>query len=141
MSVASPNPEVGFNVWVFYSEGGFSATYAVKPYAFNGDAESQRAMMKALAPTDFYTVAQQRYPKRFKLIGPNGQRLEGAVTVGSVDDNLVKQLVESVLPLPPQYVNRQGVPGDFQLPVDAFNFVVTFVEEREDGTLVPQVPA
>ena len=33
MSVASPNPEVGFNVWVFYSEGGLSATYAVKPYA------------------------------------------------------------------------------------------------------------
>ena len=98
-------------------------------------------MMKALAPTDFYTVAQQRYPKRFKLIGPNGQTLEGAVTVGSVDDKVVEQLVESVLPLPPQYVNRQGVPGDLQLPVDAFNVVVTFVEEREDGTLVPQVSA
>ncbi len=67
--------------------------------------------------------------------------LEGAVTAASVDDKVVEQLVESVLPLPPQYVNRQGVPGDFQLPVDAFNFVVTFVEEREDGTLLPQVSA
>ncbi|MDK8245006.1 MULTISPECIES: hypothetical protein [Corynebacterium] len=141
MSVASPNPEVGFNVWVFYSEGGLSATYAVKPYAFNGDAESMRAMMKALAPTDFYTVPQRTYPKRFQLHGPNGQVLEGAVTVASVDDKVVEQLVESVLPLPPQYVNRQGVPGDFQLPVDTFNFVVTFVEEREDGTLLPQVSA
>ena len=63
------------------------------------------------------------------------------MTVGSVDDKVVEQLVESVLPLPPQYVNCQGVPGDFQLPFDAFTCVGTFVEEREDGTLVPQVSA
>ena len=98
-------------------------------------------MMKELAPTDFCTVSQRTYPKRFQLHCPNGQMLEGAVTVESVDDKVVEQLVESVLPLPPQYVNRQGVPGVFQLPVDAFNCVVTFAEEREDGTLVPQVSA
>ena len=98
-------------------------------------------MMKELAPTDSYTVPQRTYPKRFQLQCPNGQVLEGAVTVGSVDDKVDEQLVEFVLPLSSQYVNRQGVPGVFQLPVDAFNCVVTFAEEREDGTLVPQVSA
>ncbi|MEX3563612.1 hypothetical protein VVR46_07765 [Corynebacterium phoceense] len=98
-------------------------------------------MMKELAPTDFYTVPQRTYPKRFQLQCPNGQVLEGAVTVESVDDKVAEQLVESVLPLPPQCVNRQGVPGAFQLPVDAFKCVVTFVKEREDGTLVPQASA
>ncbi|MCQ9339843.1 hypothetical protein NQ028_01620 [Corynebacterium phoceense] len=98
-------------------------------------------MMKELAPTDFYTVPQRTYPKRFQLQCPNGQVLEGAVTVGSVDDKVDEQLVEFVLPLSSQYVNRQGVPGDFQLPFDAFTCVGTFVEEREDGTLVPQVSA
>ena len=98
-------------------------------------------MMKELASTDFYTVPQRTYPKHFQLHGPNGQVLEGAVTVGSVDDKVDEQLVEFVLPLSSQYVNRQGVPGDFQLPFDAFTCVGTFVEEREDGTLVPQVSA
>lgn len=108
------------------------------PRGANNKKKVWIAIVSAIATQ---TLGTRTYPKRFQLHGPNGQVLEGAVTVGSVDDKVVEQLVESVLPLPPQYVNRQGVPGDFQLPVDAFNCVVTFAEEREDGTLVPQVSA
>lgn len=131
-----------FNLWLFVDPlTGVVQTGAAKAYALHGTEQERKDLLRRLAPTDFYTVPRVPVPQHYVLAGPDGRQVPGAFQAGGVGEaQFLSHLLQSLEPLPQQLTMPEGMPVGYSLPipVDALA-IVTPVEERYDGTLVPVV--
>lgn len=142
------NPEIVANLWAYVDEGGYIARIAGRAYVLDGDDEDKLAVLRQLAATDFLNAEWEPVPKRFAVVGPEGERMAGVahasmlndgVTQGHLFGSLLDKLSEGV---PEQMRSMDGEYQRFRLkmPDDPLT-VTTVVIEREDGTLTPYAAA
>jgi hypothetical protein len=114
--------------------------FAVRLYALGGDEAGKKACLKSLACSDYLAAAQFPVPSRFKLVGPNGETIEGIATVSTLHSNQYwKEAVEEVhASMPPFHIitAQDAVRANLPLP-KALLFVETILMEDENGALTP----
>ena len=129
-----------FNLWLFVDPlTGVVQTGAAKAYALHGAEQERKDLLRRLAPTDFYTVPRVPVPEHYVLAGPGGRQMSGAFQAGGAGEaEFLSHLLQSLEPLPQQLTMPEGLPVGYSLPTPAEVLaIMTPVEERYDGTLVP----
>lgn len=132
-------PELCFNVWVFVDPATRVVQSAsAKAYALAGEDEAKLATLRGLSATDFYTAEREPIPPKYIVVAPDGRQIPGVLFAGQVPQtDLVLEIIETLDPMPAQLAMREGEPVGVTLTVpDAPLHVLTFVEERADGSLV-----
>ena len=143
-----PNPEVVVNLWAFADEGGYITRVAGRAYVLDGDddEDTKLAVLKLLSATDFLHAQWHPVPKQFTVVGHDGERMEGVAHASMLSDEVTPgQLFGPLLDklaagMPEQMRPVNGEYQRFHLKMSGDPLTVTtFVIEREDGTLTPQV--
>lgn len=142
----SEKTEACFNLWAFVDQNTrIVQRISGKAYVLDGDDEAKLAVLKQLAPTDYLTAPWTAVPDHHVVWGPQGQSVRGAVFAADLDPGAVFGGVIDALSMLPNQL--RSVDGQYEVcRFDASAaavplFVLTYVLEREDGRLVPQVRA
>ena len=134
--------DVCVNIWLFMDPpSGVVQTAAVKAYATVEDEDQTYELLRRLSRVDFFTVPRVPVPQRFAIITQHGEQIAGAFMAGTpAEADVIAEVVETLVPLPSQVIVPGGEPklATFPMPQDPLG-VVTYVEERHDGTLVPRL--
>lgn len=142
--VGSEKTDVCFNLWAFVDESTrIIQRISGKAYVLDGGDDVKLALLKQLSATDYLTARWTTVPESQVVTGPQGQQLRGAVLSGYLDPGAVfGELIDELgdLPLQLRSVNGQYQQCRFTAdPSLGVVYVLTFIVEREDGRLVPQV--
>lgn len=132
-------PELCFNVWVFVDPATRVVQSAsAKAYALAGEDEAKLATLRDLSATDFYTAEREPIPPKYSVVAPDGRQIPGVLFAGQIPQtDLALEIIETLDPMPAQLAMREGEPVGVTLTVpDGPLHVLTFVEERADGSLV-----
>lgn len=136
-----------FNIWAFHdSHHQLVMQVSIRAYVLSGNDEEKLEQLRQLAVTDFYAVERHNVPKKYiaNYTGESedqNRRIEGAIPGPLLQTSgILHELVEFCKPLPEQVILPGGQPERYVMEVESDPLhVLTFVEERLDGTLVPQI--
>lgn len=137
-----PTPSVCFNLWAFCDpDTGVVQQVAAKRYVLTGSDAAKTEVLKGLADSDFYSVPRSYVSEAFTLIGPDGQRIRGAVPLNALDvEQVFAPLIRELSGLPLQVRQMGGRWEQFAPRVqDDPIWVLTQVLETADGRLLPVV--
>lgn len=140
------NPEVVANLWAYTDENGYVLRIAGRGYVLDGDDEMKLAVLRQFAATDFLHAEWSPVPKHFRVVGIDGEQMEGVAHASMLNDGvspgrLFGPLLEKLAAgIPEQMRSMHGEYQRFRLkmPDDPLT-VTTVIIEREDGTLTPHV--